>query len=298
MLNENHGTLRLVDSTVTDNGGGERGGIFNFRPFTNGKNTELFIVNSTISRNTGFGRTGGGILNFGGTTTIINSTIFENRVDGPLGFQGRGNAIADAFSGPGSIIVKSNILASPTQGLGVDCYIGGGVLTSLGHNIAGDASCGLTGSGDLNSTDPLLVSLAGNGGPTPTHSPLLGSPAIDAVPLADCTDASGNPIATDQRGVARPQGAACDIGSVELATTEAIHNLITTIGDMGLPAGVANSLSAPLSNINTNKKAAACGKLNAFIAQVNAKTPPLTGAQATQLLQAADAIKASLGCSP
>lgn len=77
---------------------------------------------------------------------------------------------------------------------------------------------------------------------------------------------------------------------------QAIQNLINTITTMGLPAGVATSLTAPLSNINTNNKAAACGKLNAFINQVNAKIPPLTVAQATQLLQAANAIKASLGC--
>jgi len=77
---------------------------------------------------------------------------------------------------------------------------------------------------------------------------------------------------------------------------QAIQNLITAIGNMGLSAGVANSLSARLNNINPNNKAAACGKLNAFINQVNAKVPPLTGAQATQLLQAANAIKASLGC--
>jgi hypothetical protein len=38
---------------------------------------------------------------------------------------------------------------------------------------------------------------------------VLGSPAIDASPVDDfCPD-------TDQRGVPRPQGAACDIGAVE-----------------------------------------------------------------------------------
>jgi hypothetical protein len=34
--------------------------------------------------------------------------------------------------------------------------------------------------------------------------------------LAACSDASGNPVLTDQRGVARPQGAGCDIGAVEV----------------------------------------------------------------------------------
>jgi len=83
---------------------------------------------------------------------------------------------------------------------------------------------------------------------------------------------------------------------VVVTPAQATQNLITAIGNLGLSAGIANSLSAPLSNINPNNKAAACGKLNAFINQVMAKTPPLTGAQATQLLQAANAIQASLGC--
>ena len=55
---------------------------------------------------------------------------------------------------------------------------------------------------------PLLGPLADNGGPTQTHALLAGSPAIDA---GDDTAAP----ATDQRGVARPQGARSDIGSVE-----------------------------------------------------------------------------------
>ena len=42
--------------------------------------------------------------------------------------------------------------------------------------------------------------------------------AIDSAP--DCTDVSGSPVTTDQRGVARPDGlgeAACDIGAFEFA---------------------------------------------------------------------------------
>jgi hypothetical protein len=74
--------------------------------------------------------------------------------------------------------------------------------------------------------------------------------------------------------------------------------LITTITSMGLPGGVASSLSAPLKNINTNNVAAACGKLNAFVNQVNAKVQSgqLTMPVASQLLQAATAIMASVGC--
>ena len=55
--------------------------------------------------------------------------------------------------------------------------------------------------------DPLLGPLANNGGPTRTRALLAGSPAIDAASSDRCPG-------KDQRGVARPQGAACDIGTV------------------------------------------------------------------------------------
>ena len=56
--------------------------------------------------------------------------------------------------------------------------------------------------------DPLLGLLNQNGGPTTTHALLAGSPAIDAGTSEGCP-------ATDQRGVSRPQGEACDMGSFE-----------------------------------------------------------------------------------
>ena len=86
---------------------------------------------------------------------------------------------------------------------------------------------------------------------------------------------------------------------------QAIENLSNTIGAMGLLGGVANSLSAPigqastlLNDSNPRNDIAACGKLNAFIDKVNARVQngQVTPAQASQLLQAANAIKASLGC--
>ncbi|MGB5049258.1 MAG: choice-of-anchor Q domain-containing protein, partial [Caldilineaceae bacterium] len=38
------------------------------------------------------------------------------------------------------------------------------------------------------------------------------SPALDA---GSCTDISGAPVLTDQRGELRPQGAGCDLGAFE-----------------------------------------------------------------------------------
>ena len=58
-------------------------------------------------------------------------------------------------------------------------------------------------------SDPLLGSLADNGGFTRTLLPAPGSAAIDAGNDASCT-------AQDQRGIQRPQGWHCDIGAVEV----------------------------------------------------------------------------------
>ena len=75
-----------------------------------------------------------------------------------------------------------------------------------GGNVGDDASCG-TGATDKPNVDPLLGTLAVRG-TTPVYDLLSGSPAIDA--------ATGNCPPADQRGVARPQGAACDSGPYEV----------------------------------------------------------------------------------
>ena len=104
-------------------------------------------------------------------------------------------------------------------------------------------TCGLTNGagGSLIGVDPLLGPLANNGGDTQTFSLLPGSPALDAGNNATC-------LATDQRGVARPQGPACDIGAYEVAklnltksvtpTTQVLdHNTVTYTLVLGLGQG-------------------------------------------------------------
>ena len=56
-----------------------------------------------------------------------------------------------------------------------------------------------------------------NGGLTETFGLTAGSPAIDAVPAADCSDTGGTPITADQRDRPRPTGTACDIGAFEFS---------------------------------------------------------------------------------
>jgi len=97
--------------------------------------------------------------------------------------------------------------------LGENIFNDAGTVSSLGYNLSSDDGGGyLTGAGDQINTDPLLGPLQDNGGPTLTHLPLTGSPAIDA----------GDPEVTlppyhDQRGACfdRVFGRRIDIGSVE-----------------------------------------------------------------------------------
>ncbi len=109
-----------------------------------------------------------------------------------------------------------------------DCV---GTVTSQGHNLVGTVGTLATGAtactgvtdgvnGDQVGTagspiDPGLTPLADHGGPSLTHGLLAGSPAINAGDPAGCTDSTGAPLTTDQRGFPRPVGPACDIGAFE-----------------------------------------------------------------------------------
>ena len=90
-----------------------------------------------------------------------------------------------------------------------------------------------------------------------------------------------------------------------LTPAQAIQNLIGLVNGMNLPSGLANSLTSKLSNaiksLDKGQITAAINQLNAFINEVSAKScgatctvptqsKPLTGAQASQLIAAAQQI--------
>jgi hypothetical protein len=66
---------------------------------------------------------------------------------------------------------------------------------------------------DKRNVAPKLGSLGSNGGPTHTIPLLAGSPALSAIPAAQCA------VPRDQRGVKGPQGPRCDIGAFERKPT-------------------------------------------------------------------------------
>ena len=131
-----------------------------------------------------------------------------------------------------------------------------GTVTSFGYNLIQYPDAGLNGftaTGDLTGVAPKLGKLKNNGGPvifpdgttgfasgpadptiageehigpTQTEALLSGSPAIDKVPVASCTDLSGTsvgngaPLTVDQRNFLRPfpyPTGPCDIGAYEVS---------------------------------------------------------------------------------
>ena len=210
----NLGTLIVTDSVIQANAATTSGGI------DNQAGASLTLLNSTVAGNSAVAN-GGGIGNQG-FLTIVNSTVSGNRAgalgggvrnEGALSIVNSTIAVNTAatggglYNGAGNVALKNTIVANNTALLGADCRAVTS-LSSAGHNLESGTTCGFTQAGDLGSRNPLLGPLQGNGGTTPTHALLAGSPAIDA------GDAVGCP-ATDQRGVIRPQHGKCDIGAFE-----------------------------------------------------------------------------------
>jgi hypothetical protein len=240
----NSGTLTITNCTLSGNSGGVGGGIEN--------NGMASISFTTLSGNTAI--EGGGIASLAGTLTITNCTLSGNSIQGGSGVVVGGGGIFSqgtltitnstisgnssntdgggikinlgtakisfttlsgnsAVSGGGifngsQLSIKNSIVAnSPSGG---DCA-GPGTTTATGTNFNTDGTC--PGFTQVTPAQLNLGPLQDNGGPTQTHALLPGSVAIDAAP--DCTDLAGNTISTDQRGVGRPQGKACDVGAYE-----------------------------------------------------------------------------------
>lgn|GEM_PF-4904807 len=113
-------------------------------------------------------------------------------------------------------------------------------LLSIGDGGTFGEDC-LTGPPDLVGTlptpiDPLLGPLADNGGFTPTHAVLSGSPAINEAPDQGETD--------DQRGVPRPQGAGLEIGAFEFAPTDLLVTKVDSMDPVALGGSFSYTLAA------------------------------------------------------
>lgn len=236
----NEGTLQLVRCAVTDNVAlGNGGGILNSGVLT--------VQDSLLASNQA---ARGGGLYAAGTATLTNVTFSSNGATRDFG--GGLYAIADVavhannvtlhantaisrgggvyaegspFIGRNAAKFSNSILAGNFSNSDPDCS---GSPLSGGYNVVGQRTdctdfsaakhdlLGILGSPIITK----LAVLADNGGPTPTHQILAGSPAIDAGNPAAPGTAEGSCAATDQRGIARPgpPGTRCDIGAFEVTT--------------------------------------------------------------------------------
>ena len=213
------GTLVITNSTFTNNYAFNYGGGIE----TNGSVT---ISNSTFSGNTTDG-SGGALENFGtGSVTISNSTFYNNSAVEWGGAIENGETLTitnstfssnSAAANQGGAIdhysgimnYSNNIIANSSAG--GDCVSDSTIGTNV-NNLVEDGGCTSSLSGD-----PKLGALADNGGPTQTISLLADSTAIDAADDATCIAAPINNL--DQRGIVRPQGVHCDLGSYERDST-------------------------------------------------------------------------------
>lgn len=202
----NQGVAALINSTVSGNRAG-RGG--------DGGAPQ----GAHAGGNGGDGGSGGAIHS-GYSLTLDNSTVTANVAGAAgLGAQGSPNG-AHGIDGAGGGVygvfaARDTILAgNSAPGVGPDCA---GRLFAGGYNLLQiPAGCVIDPvvTNNVLGSSPALLPLALNApGTTATHALVWGSPAIDA---GGC---SGGTVAQDQRGVARPQGAGCDIGAYEFDGT-------------------------------------------------------------------------------
>lgn len=221
------GPTTIRNSNIFSNTGQYGGGIYAQAPLT--------VTNSAIYANTA-SESGGGLaisISGGGSVAIQNSTISGNASESMGGGIHVGsnstqlllqhvtiahnrinasNSVAGVAVSTNVGVTLRNSLLAHNQGA-YQCHSGVGAFLSEGNNLASDDTCGLNQPGDLPNSDPLLGTLQDNGGTTFTHALLQGSPAVDAANGAHC-------LPTDQRGVARPAGVACDSGAYEADGSE------------------------------------------------------------------------------
>ena len=239
------GTLRVEDCLLHDNESNVGGAVV-----TNNR-TLLELHRTTVRDNhaegwPGYDDPGGGVSSWGGPVVLDRSTVSGNTggcgvtIEGASTIEGGGlAAVNSTISGnDGGVCVNdadfvdlTMVTVAHNAGFGLRQIAGttawhlqhtlvanhpaadcAGALAVVGdYNLDSDGSCSLAGGHDLSGVDPKLGPLAPNAGPTATHALLAGSPAVNSGVPPGPNGCNG----IDQRGVARPQGPACDRGAYE-----------------------------------------------------------------------------------
>lgn len=238
------GSISITDSTLSGNfaGAGGNGG--------NGGGSALTsAVSSKKGGDAGNGSAGGALFVSGSATaTLKDVTIADNRVGSP-GTPGSASA-GDSKSLPGlpgaaafggGVYVSTTPAATVSNTLLSDNELGNcaGNLADGTHNLSFGVSAGCPSGFAIG--DPKLGPLQDNGGPTFTRSLQAGSAAIDQ---------GGSCAASDERGLPRPSGPACDIGAYEVTppgVTGVTSSAVTSTGATITASVTANQASASVT---------------------------------------------------
>ncbi|MEM8494509.1 MAG: choice-of-anchor Q domain-containing protein, partial [Planctomycetota bacterium] len=214
------GILNITDSALVNN----RGVLAAIRSQDN----QLTITNTTISNNASAGIRAISAFAAPDSLTLENVTIADN--------SGTGVALV-TVGGALPMMIYSNTIVANNGGDGSFSVAGGQSpsvpITSQGYNLLSDTPSGdaahAAALGDLRNTDPLLGPLQDNGGPTPTHALLPGSPAIDAGNSTLTTDQRGLTRSADLDSVANAAGGnGSDIGAFEVQAEPSSLTVTTT----------------------------------------------------------------------
>ncbi len=191
-------TLDITASTFSNNTATKGAGAIQ------ADGTTFNFLNLTFSNNVALAGLGGAIDLFGGGGTIAFSTFSANHADGGDPYFGA------AIGGNPTLTLVSNLFVNNTAknpGAPMQCQVtgtGDGNLQFPATHVVGtaaDAKCTPT----TTFADPMLGTLADNGGASPTILPATAGPAHAAGVMCP---------PTDQRGMPRP-ATGCTSGSVE-----------------------------------------------------------------------------------
>lgn len=242
-INNDNAKLKVSGSSFSGNAS-KWGGAINSRDDVSSQKADLLVLDSAFVANTAeYGGAinangaqritgssftantstliGGAISSSAGQLSVSNSSFSANKTELSGGAISLSNTVGASLShltlvenaaeeGGGIFVYRrpgDEALAALHNSLiadsdGGDCSA---VLAQASGNFIADGSCEPDADGD-----PLLGALLVPEDGSPAYYPLLaGSPAIDAADPDYCE-------ATDQTGMTRPQGVACDIGAVEL----------------------------------------------------------------------------------
>ena len=197
MYNQNSSPI-LEDVTFSSNratypsGSANGGGMKNAS--SNPKLTNVTFVSNSCEDY------GGGMHNYNSSPELINVTFSGNSAD-------YGGGISNDNGTPTltNVILWDNTALSNTQAI----HNTNGANPTLNYCVVNGGCPSGSTCNDLITTNPLLQTLADNGGFTQTMAISINSSAINTGTNTGCPT-------TDQRGISRPQGDRCDIGAFEL----------------------------------------------------------------------------------